>query len=219
MNVLIVRSSEVEVPVMRDINREARLSARLRLIRFLKLDLKPHCLISVDSTQDYLSNLSEHSKEGWFVISEGQTKGRGRQGRKWISDRGGVYISIRLDPPARFANYITELCASSILRTLSEDYDLKDLKIKAPNDILCRKKKIGGVLVDAKIIGETAVALAGMGINLNNGSSWSDELCKIATSYKIETKKRIEIDSFLIKLLSRLDWAYSSLISNHSKAD
>ncbi len=209
------RPLETGSSAKRDAQREIRLSKRLTKTHFSKLQhLKPFCLRSVGSTQDYISAM-DNSQEGWFVISETQTQGRGREGRTWVSDRGGLYVSIRLEPPAHLVDKITSLCAVSLLRAMRTDCSLKGYVIKPPNDIMCNGKKIGGVLVDVIEKGQKTVAFAGMGVNLNNGYSWEKELLAIATSYRKETNKRTSIDSFLIKLLSNLDDEYATLMLSH----
>ena len=197
---------------IRDTHREIQLSMRLSSIHFSKLrNLKAFCLRSVNSTQDYISKSLADAQEGWFVISEIQTHGRGRESRQWVSDRGGLFLSIQLEPQAYLADNITTIVADSILCTLRDDYLLKGCVIKSPNDVICNGKKIAGVLVDVIVKGEKNVAFAGLGVNLNNGSSWKSELLEIATSYWRETNKEVDIDSFLIKLLMHLDDRYESL--------
>ncbi len=195
----------------RDTQREIQLSKKLGSIQFSKLsNPKPFCLRSVNSTQDYISKQMPDALEGSFVISEIQTHGRGRESRQWVSDRGGLYVSIRLEPPDHIVDKITAICSDSILSTLRDDYSLKGCMIKSPNDVICNGKKIAGVLVDVNVKGKENIAFVGLGANLNNGSSWKPELLKIATSYKRETNKEIDIDSFLIKLLLHLDDRYAS---------
>ena len=49
----------------------------------------------VTSTNDMAINLiKEEKKESGCVCADSQTKGRGTHGRKWISDKGNLFISI-----------------------------------------------------------------------------------------------------------------------------
>ena len=56
---------------------------------------------TVESTQTIALSLAEQEKDnldGTVIVSEHQTKGRGRTGRSWISPRGGIWLSIILKP-------------------------------------------------------------------------------------------------------------------------
>ncbi len=198
--------------IRRDTERESRLSTKLRATRFAKLQLRPFCLKSVASTQDYISELQD-SSEGYFVVSEVQTEGRGRKGDKWISDVGGLYLSLELEPLARISERMTSMCTDSILQTLSGNYHLSGCEIKEPNDVICNGKKVAGVLIDAVVLGEKIVAYAGMGVNLNNGLAWKEYIQEIATSFRRETGKMVDQDEFLVALLANLDRKYAALTS------
>ncbi|MFB5612592.1 MAG: biotin operon repressor, partial [Nitrosarchaeum sp.] len=54
---------------------------------------------SVDSTQNQASRISlDKANNGAVIIAEKQTSGKGRLGRKWISPKGGIWLSIILHP-------------------------------------------------------------------------------------------------------------------------
>ncbi len=154
------------------------------------------------------------AREGYFVVSKVQTRGRGRHGRKWISDEGGLYLSLKLEPSKHVSDRLTRMCADGILQTLEDNYSLKKCLIKEPNDVICNGKKIAGVLVDVVFKGDKTVAYAGVGVNLNNGLAWNEETLQFATSSRLETNMMIELDEFLVALLSNLDKKYSDLASD-----
>lgn len=126
---------------------------------------------------------------------------------------GGLYLSLEFEPLAHISERMTSMCADSILQTLNGNYFLTGCNIKEPNDVICNGKKIAGVLVDAVVQGEKIVAYAGMGVNLNNGLFWKEDIQEIATSFRRETGKMVDQDEFLIALLSNLDRKYAALTS------
>jgi len=71
------------------------------------------------------------------VIAKTQTRGRGRRGKKWISPRGGIWMSIILRPeiPPAEAPHLTLVTAVVVAKTLRREFSL-DVGIKWPNDIL-----------------------------------------------------------------------------------
>ena len=51
----------------------------------------------IDSTNEEAKRLLKKGKSPpFYVVTEEQTQGKGQQGRKWVSHRGGLYISIVL---------------------------------------------------------------------------------------------------------------------------
>ncbi len=193
---------------------EQRLKEKLVRKQFLRLNsLRPVCLISVGSTQDYIVNELKSESEGDFVMSEIQTGGKGREGRKWISPRGGLWLSITLKPERpELADKLSGLAAKSVMETLRDDYSLSGCLIKVPNDVICNGKKIAGVLVDAVLKGNVMVVYLGIGANVNNRISQESEIARVATSYVEEKHKEIPLEDFTVSLLSRLDRIYDNLL-------
>ncbi|MHB8566285.1 MAG: biotin--[acetyl-CoA-carboxylase] ligase [Nitrososphaerales archaeon] len=199
----------------RDFVLEESIKRKIRESKFKKLvELRPFCSVSIDSTQNFLAEYLQSSHEGDFALSRIQTGGRGRESRRWISESGGLWFSITLAPrQPDILDRIVRMAASAIVKTLQEDYSLGTCSIKAPNDVYCSGKKIAGILADAIIKGEGFVVYLGLGVNLNNDPARNPELAEIATSYSKETGKQVDIEEFLMKLLSNLDQKYDELVT------
>ena len=136
----------------------------------------------IASTNDYLKQL-KNPEEDILAIAKRQTGGRGTKGRSFISEEGGVYLSLlRLDPcAAEDAFSIMMNSAVAVVKTLSA-FDVK-AKIKWPNDILVGGKKICGILIENVFEGEmVARSVVGVGLNINN--ELAEEIADIATSTK-----------------------------------
>lgn len=204
----------------REDKRSDELRRRIADYEFLILkELRPHCLLSVGSTQVYLSKVLQSAHEGDFVISRIQLLGKGRMGRSWESDKGGLYLSLTLVPNEQILGKITLMLAEAVLETLESDFSLKHCKIKSPNDVLCIDKKIAGVLADATIKGKSPIVYAGIGVNLNNGDGWNEELRNTATSYHAQKGQIISEDEFSLKLLKRIDDRYFKLSTGPKQSD
>ncbi|MDH2899801.1 MAG: biotin--[acetyl-CoA-carboxylase] ligase [archaeon] len=197
-----------------NISRENSLRSRLSRHSLVRLrDVNPVCLTSVSSTQDYLIKELQSKKEGDFVVSDIQTKGRGREGRLWHSDSGGLYLSITLVPKrTEILDKIAAMATKAIKDTLETNFHVKGCTIKAPNDVICHDRKIAGVLVDAEMEAQEAIAYVGIGVDLNNGEKWEEEMRKMATSYFLETGKKVDLDDFIVNLIQRLDKNYDQLL-------
>ena len=127
------------------------------------------CFRKVFSTNSIAKFLANHSAEdGTVLISEIQTKARGRSGKKWESPEGGIWMSIILRPqvpPARIG-LITLATGVAIAKTI-RSYGL-DARIKWPNDVLIHGDKISGVLTEINAtFNEIDWVVVGIGIDSN----------------------------------------------------
>ncbi len=111
----------------------------------------------VTSTQKIAKKLVENGAEEGVVVADLQTEGRGRLDRKWISPLGGLYFSIVL----KINEKLPLISAIAVAQTLKK-IDL-DAKIKWPNDILIKNKKIAGILIECI----DGYAILGVGINID----------------------------------------------------
>ena len=127
---------------------------------------------SIDSTNTYASNHSEKitADKPLLVVSNKQTDGRGRMGRKFFSPAGtGIYMTIGIRPKFAIdkALYVTIATAVAVSRAVEEIADVK-AKVKWVNDIFVNNKKICGILTEAGANLETGKIdniLIGIGIN------------------------------------------------------
>lgn len=176
-------------------------------------------LESVDSTNDYLKNIANGIKEGTVVISEEQTKGKGRLGRNWQSkSREGIWMSIVLKPeivPYK-APFITLIAGAAIVKALN---NLQvPAKIKWPNDIIINDKKVSGILTELSAeIERVNYVVVGIGMNVKN-LDFDKELEEKATSLYKENYylSRVEIVS---KVLYEFEKLYKDYIENNNKEE
>ena len=119
-----------------------------------ELGRKIHSYAELESTNDEAHRLADDGAlHGEVVIADVQTKGRGRRGRTWVSPKGkAVTMSIVLRPslpPAR-APEITLVAAVAVCEAARE-LGAASARIKWPNDIECRGRKLAGVLTERAI--------------------------------------------------------------------
>jgi len=146
-----------------------------------------------DSTNARAKELAvQGAPEGTLVVSETQTKGRGRKGRTWFSpSEAGIYASLILRPnmPPNEAPRITFVSAVSAAEALLALTSL-EVAIKWPNDILVKNKKIAGILTEISAeMDAIDYMVVGLGMNVNN-PFLPDDIEEKATSIFIETGKR-----------------------------
>lgn len=142
----------------------------------------------VTSTNDEAYRLAEDgAPEGTLVVSDTQTAGKGRLGRKWSSPKGeGVYFSLVLRPDVNISIIptITLISALAIVDTVERVCGVK-AEIKWPNDVLVSGRKLCGILTEMKAQPDMVEFIVlGIGINVNTSLS---KLPEGSTSLKHET--------------------------------
>lgn len=134
-----------------------------------------HLFSSIDSTNRYLKDLPI-SEQLDVCCAEQQTQGRGRFGRTWHSPFGeNIYCSSRWKLQCDLAKLsgLSLITSLAVVSTLKKFIDIQDIKIKWPNDILWKDKKLCGSLIE--IIAEsnaTAQVIIGIGLNVNSDTEY-----------------------------------------------
>lgn len=106
----------------------------------------------------------------------------------------------------------------AICKTLNHDFDLP-VKIKWPNDIVYKGKKIAGMLSEARIDGSlTRSVVFGIGINVNSQrKDWPEQLQHTALSLSEVANKALDINKVAAALISSGLTAYEQFISGQYK--
>lgn len=161
---------------------------------------------SVSSTFDKIKDFPR--KEGLTVIAKTQTAGRGRLGRSWSSEEGGVYFSFNLTPDVspEEATFVTVICALGTVKALKK---YGECFIKWPNDIVLNKKKICGILTTMGASADkTDYVCVGIGINVNKDSF--DSNLPHASSVRLETGKLCDENEIVASVLKHTEEIYTS---------
>lgn len=172
------------------------------------------CYDSLSSTMDVAFQLGmQEAKEGTVVVSESQTKGRGRLGRSWVSPKGkGVYMSIILRPdlfPSSVAQ-LTLLSAIALCEAVQRVSGLQP-QIKWPNDLLIDNKKLAGILTELSAeMDRIRFVVVGIGVNVNTAPTM---LPSHATSLKAQTNQTISRIQLIQEILLRMEEWYTQLKS------
>jgi BirA family biotin operon repressor/biotin-[acetyl-CoA-carboxylase] ligase len=170
---------------------------------------------SVKSTNDIAAKLAESgAADGSIVVSEEQTKGRGRLGRQWHSPPGvGIYVSIILRPDfgPQKAPAISIMTAVALADTFSLHCP-GQVRIKWPNDVLLSGKKAAGILTELSAEkGQVNHIIIGVGMNVNQRSGdLPAELLRTATSLRRVLKHKVRRVDLLQSFLVNLEKEYRS---------
>tara|TARA_B100000959_G_scaffold250929_1_gene279784 strand:+ start:1449 stop:2033 length:585 start_codon:yes stop_codon:yes gene_type:complete len=153
---------------------------------------------SVSSTNDVaISLIKKEKKISGCVYAETQTKGRGTYGKKWISYKGNLFISIFFHlkenyPPFNEFSVISPLIVSETIKHFCKD---KTVSLKFPNDVFLNGKKICGILQETITFNKKKFLIIGIGMNVVSNPKIID--LYEATNILFETKKKINIKTII----------------------
>lgn len=126
-------------------------------------------LPQLDSTN---STLMERAREGYLqpvlLVAEQQKAGRGRMGKQWISTQpvgGSLTFSLGLPLEDCDLSGLSLVVGCSLAHSLDPQHR-HELRLKWPNDLWYRQRKLGGILVEVCMLGRQRFVVVGVGINI-----------------------------------------------------
>ena len=138
---------------------------------------------SVASTNDVLwQRFSEGQNSPAICLSESQTAGRGRRGDRWHSPSvGNLYLSIFWPFPAETVSEGLSIAVGiSLIETLKTE-GINDLQLKWPNDVLYKRQKLAGILVESRF-GKNQNTVVGIGLNFKLPTATKNKIHQPTTS-------------------------------------
>jgi len=192
----------------------------------LLYNLKTQCIGKVIHAHPLVSSTNEiayrygekRAPEGTVIVSEGQTQGRGRLGRAWVSPKGkGIYLSVLLYPtlPPQSIPKLTLFAALSVARAIQKVTDLTT-KMRWPNDLLLHGKKVAGILTEMSAEQDRVhFVVVGIGINVNTKA---ELLPPEATSLKMEKGEAVSRVQLTRTLIECFDLLYEDFKQGRNEA-
>ena len=164
-------------------------------------------LDATDSTNDYLRQMMLVNKltTPTVVWSLFQKKGKGQRGQVWTSQAGeNLTFSLYIPNLSRYAdqlfsiNKIVSVCLAEWLLS----FQISNISVKWPNDILSGDKKLAGILVESSVQKSTAKSIIiGMGINVNQIQF---PQLPNATSMRLCTAKTYDLNTLLMSVVPKI---------------
>jgi BirA family transcriptional regulator, biotin operon repressor / biotin---[acetyl-CoA-carboxylase] ligase len=168
----------------------------------------------VDSTNNYARGLvvSKGAEECTVVLAEYQSRGRGVGINSWESEKGKnltfslILKPAFLEPGKQF--YLSMAVSLGICDFISDE--VGSCKIKWPNDIYVSIEKVGGILIENIIQGNTiSDSIIGVGLNINQEKFVSDAPNPV--SLKQITGKEYNLDQCFEEIYSSILSWYETL--------
>ena len=166
---------------------------------------------TIDTTQNFAMNIaSKKNEDGSVVISKKQTGGKGRMNRKWKSPVGGIWMSIIIHPKFDITYATLVPIATSLAICIAIEKTLKiNTKLKWPNDVTVKGKKVAGVLINASMISNQIENMVlGIGINFKiNPDELKNSIKKTPNFYGVATlvKKNQSMSPLVKQFLYELE--------------
>jgi BirA family biotin operon repressor/biotin-[acetyl-CoA-carboxylase] ligase len=171
--------------------------------------LKIEVADSVDSTNtELLRRAARQPVDHQVLVAEWQTAGRGRRGRKWTAVAGGSLtfsLGWRFEQGAAFLAGLSLAVGVALCRAL-DAAGFKDVQLKWPNDLVHRRGKIGGILIE--ISGDAlgpALAIIGVGLNVRLPKSARHDIAQPVTDLAaIDRERALDRNRLLAFILAEL---------------
>ena len=175
---------------------------KLRIIRFN----------SVNSTNDEAIKLIKINKCYPSIISAKiQKKGRGTMGKKWISLKGNLFISIFFEIDKKKIKVDEFLKINiNLIKSILDEYSKYKIGIKFPNDLLVKGCKISGILQE--IIEHKSKKFLIIGIGVNTFLSPKDKGTKTISLLDCSNRTLTNLI-----LMNKIKIKYEKLISDINK--
>jgi len=167
---------------------------------------------------------NDPANNGAVIIAAKQTGGKGRSGRKWVSPKGGIWLSIILQP--KFDISITTLfpIASALALSIALEKTFKiSPELKWPNDLTIKGKKVAGMLVDASLESNRIENLVlGVGINFDVDVKQIEKTLKGSSNFYgvaslSEQKKKVKPIQLVQTFLMEFEKIYELLNTKQTK--
>lgn len=186
------------------------------------LDEKPDYIAvhsSLDSTNNAAKTLvAEQAVAKGVILSEEQTKGRGRLGRQFYSpEKTGLYMSLIYKNDLQVdAASLTTAAAVAVCKAI-ETLTGKQPGIKWVNDIFLERKKICGILTEGIISMETGTIdtiIVGIGLNVRQPERVPEEIKSVLGALFTETTPPITRNQLAGEIINQMGNLYKNLKEN-----
>lgn len=144
-----------------------------------------------------------------LIVATEQTAGRGRGANQWSSPPGGIYATVLQSRDRDDLGLVPMEIAVAVASFLRTSYSL-EAEIKWPNDIMVRRRKIAGILAEAKTSGELVYLTIGIGLNVASAGAHLPQ----ATSLH-EEGVDVPLDDVISRFILSLDSSLTHRVSGN----
>lgn len=176
-------------------------------------------LPTVESTNTLAMQLAyERPEEGLVVLTDNQTAGKGRQGRRWVDVPGCNVLSSIVLLPGFPPHLLVMIASLAVVDAIAATCSVT-ATIKWPNDVLIGDHKVAGILIETShdLTGRL-IAVIGIGINVNGRieevtEHLAEQASFVARATTLETVcgHTVQREALIAHLLQRIEKDYLAL--------
>lgn len=168
------------------------------------------CLVSIGSSNDLAREVidiyfqEEQKLPATVFLAEEQPGARGRGGRAWKAPKGrGIYLTFVRPVPGGEPLSVVPIAVARWTREAIKEACGLAAELKWPNDLYVGRRKLAGVLAEARTQGDETYLAVGIGINVLGRAA--EVGVPEATTIEEETGLAPSVPTVLQILLDRLD--------------
>ena len=156
-------------------------------IRTIKFD-------TVDSTNNVAIRRIQKGKiKPTLIIANTQKKGKGQYGRKWISYKGNIFVTIYFGLKKNIEIKSLSNKIYTIIKKSLEKFVNEEITVKQPNDLLIKGSKVCGILQETITYNKNKYFVVGIGINLIKSPKILNKQVSFLQKYNNNKIKKIDI--------------------------
>jgi BirA family transcriptional regulator, biotin operon repressor / biotin---[acetyl-CoA-carboxylase] ligase len=175
----------------------------------------------IDSTHSWAKRELEKFQRTHITIitAKGQTAGRGRFNRRWISPvNQNVYVTFCFFMPKGREDAVNVTQVLGLALTIGLNDLHFNVRLKWPNDLLIHGRKVGGLLCELVDCGSDICVIASIGLNVNMGLEWIQEIGQPATSMAVESGQKLNLEAVYGMVIRCVTQAIEHYIAQGFKA-
>lgn len=168
------------------------------------------CLVSTRSSNDLAREVidlyftEEQALPPTVFVAEAQPGARGRGGREWKAPKGrGLYLTFLRSVGEGEPVSVVPIAVARWIREALKEASGVDAKLKWPNDLYVGRRKLAGVLSEARTQGDDSYLAVGIGVNVRGAAA--DVGVPAATTIEEELGRPVEIAPLVQAVVDRLD--------------
>ena len=170
----------------------------------------------IDSTNTVAMKMAQEGSadEGFVLLTDSQTAGRGRLGRHWTDAFGYNVLSSTVLTPTFPLSLLVMIASLAVVDAINDVCDIA-ATIKWPNDVLIEDRKVAGILIETTHNRSGRLfAVMGIGVNVYSYPAQTEveqSLVKNATTLEEACGRRVSREIFIAHLLAHIETSYRAL--------
>jgi BirA family transcriptional regulator, biotin operon repressor / biotin---[acetyl-CoA-carboxylase] ligase len=173
------------------------------------------------STNDYARQIIAmgNPANGTAVLAAIQSAGRGQYGREWLTEPNtALTVSFILFPKQLQTDklfLLGQMTALAVHDIISKWIDPAFVRIKWPNDVYLKEKKVAGILIENSLSSDGAIAYSIIGIGINVAQKTFPPHLNQATSLNLHVITQLDVETVFESLCTSLQKWYDALCAQN----